>query len=321
MVSLRFIASRAASSSISPMLLPFIAATICGLVGVWVPQILGLGIDSINEMIAGNFTLSLLIIVLVAKILMSALCLGCGLFGGVFSPSLFMGVATGALAGQTLTLFGFADIASVISIAAMAAVSAAVIGAPLSAVLIVLELTESYEYAVAAMMAVMLCGLLTHRLFGHSFFDRQLLDRGVDLAKGREAIALGQQVIGPFASDDCIMVPSNTVGTSLLHEMKAREHTEAYIVDDTGKLLGKMTIYLVIECGDQEVSTLMDIQPLCLYADEPLDSAMVKVSQFVGESLPIIDRKSRIMQGSIAEGALFQAVIDIQAQARNLERE
>jgi CIC family chloride channel protein len=47
---------------------------------------------------------------------------------------------------------------------------------------------------------------------------------------------------------------------------------------------------------------------------------MVKVSQFVGESLPVIERKTRIMQGSIAEGALFQAVIDIQAQARNLER-
>ena len=320
MASLRFTASRATKSGISPMLLPFIAATICGLVGVWVPQILGLGIDSINDMIAGKFALSLLITVLVAKVLMTALCIGCGLFGGVFSPSLFIGVATGALAGQALTLFGFADIASVISIAAMAAVSAAVIGAPLSAVLIVLELTQSYEYAVAAMMAVMLCGLLTHRLFGQSFFDRQLLDRGVDLAKGREAIALGQQVIGPFASDDYIKAAANTTGTALLQEMQSRGHTEAYIIDDTGKLLGKIIIYLVIECGDQEVSAFMDVQPLCLYADEPLDSAMVKVSQFVGESLPVIERKTRIMQGSIAEGALFQAVIDIQAQARNLER-
>ncbi|MGB1403839.1 MAG: chloride channel protein, partial [Porticoccaceae bacterium] len=304
----------------SPMLLPFIAATICGLVGVWVPQILGLGIDSINDMIAGEFALSLLITVLVAKVLMTALCLGCGLFGGVFSPSLFIGVATGALAGQTLTLFGFADIASIISIAAMAAVSAAVIGAPLSAVLIVLELTQSYEYAVAAMMAVMLCGLLTHRLFGQSFFDRQLLDRGVDLAKGREAIALSQQMIGPFASDDYITAAGNTAGTLLLEEMTSRAHTEAYIIDDAGKLMGKITIYQVIECGAQEVSKFMDVQPLCLYADEPLDSAMVKVSQFVGESLPVIDRNHRIMHGCIAEGALFQAVIDIQAQARNLER-
>ena len=320
MVSLRFAAKKAKQSSLSPMLLPFVAATICGLVGVWVPQILGLGIDSINHMIAGDFALSLLITVLVAKVLMTALCLGCGLFGGVFSPSLFVGVAAGALAGQLLTLFGFADIASVISVAAMAAISASVIGAPLSAVLIVLELTQSYEYAVAAMMAVMLCGLLTHRLFGQSYFDRQLLDRNIDLAKGREAIALGHQTIGPFASSDYISRSGNICGSELQQEMKTRGHTEAYIVDDDGVLQGKVDIYLAIECGTGPVAEFMDSRPLCLFEDEPLDSAMVKVSQFVGESLPVINRTTGIMQGSIAEGALFQAVIDVQSQARNLER-
>jgi CIC family chloride channel protein len=320
MVSLRFAAKKAEQSSVSPMLLPFVAATICGLVGVWVPQILGLGIDSINHMIAGDFALSLLITVLVAKVLMTALCLGCGLFGGVFSPSLFVGVAAGALAGQLLTLFGFADIASVISVAAMAAISASVIGAPLSAVLIVLELTQSYEYAVAAMMAVMLCGLLTHRLFGQSYFDRQLLDRNIDLAKGREAIALGHQTIGPFASSDYIGRNGDTCGSELLQEMKTRGHTEAYIVDGDGVLQGKVNIYLAIECGTGPVAEFMDSRPLCLFEDEPLDSAMVKVSQFVGESLPVINRTTGIMQGSIAEGALFQAVIDVQSQARNLER-
>lgn len=321
MLSLRYTARRAASSSLSPMVLPFVAATICGLVGVWVPQILGLGIDSINDMIAGEFALSLLVTVLVAKVLMTALCLGCGLFGGVFSPSLFVGVATGALAGQILSLLGFADVASVISIAAMAAVSSAVIGAPLSAVLIVLELTQSYEYAVAAMMAVMLCGLLTHRLFGHSFFDRQLLDRGIDLAKGREAIALGHQVIGPFASEDYIRISGDTCGTDLQTEMKTRGHTEAYIVDKAGCLMGKINIYQAIECNTLAVREFMDTRPLCLFADEALDSAMVKVSQFVGESLPVIDKESGMMRGSIAEGALFQAIIDVQAQARNLERD
>ena len=141
-------------------------------------------------MIAGDFALSLLLTVLIAKLLMTALCIGFGLFGGVFSPSLFIGVAAGALAGQLLVLFGFADIASIISVAGMAAVSSAVIGAPVSAVLIILELTQSYEYAVAAMIAVMVCNLLTNRVFGNSFFDRQLLDRGIDLLKGRESIAL-----------------------------------------------------------------------------------------------------------------------------------
>ena len=157
------------------------------------PQILGLGIDSMNDMIAGQFTIGLLITVLVAKILMTSLCIGFGLFGGVFSPALFVGVSAGALAGQLAVIFGVGDVSNVLAIASMAAVSSAVIGAPVSAVLIILELTKSYDCAVAAMLAVMICSLLTHRLFGHSFFDRQLLDRDIDLQKGREAIALSQQ--------------------------------------------------------------------------------------------------------------------------------
>jgi CIC family chloride channel protein len=48
---------------------------------------------------------------------------------------------------------------------------------------------------------------------------------------------------------------------------------------------------------------------------------MVKVSQFVGESVPVVDKRTGIFQGSLAEGALFEAVIDVQKQARSLERD
>ena len=137
MLALRYSAQSAAKINVSPLALPFIAATICGLVGVWIPEILGLGIASINNMIAGEFSLSLLLTVLIAKLLMTALCIGFGLFGGVFSPSLFIGVAVGALAGQLMITLGFNDIASIVSVAGMAAVSASVIGAPVTAVLIV----------------------------------------------------------------------------------------------------------------------------------------------------------------------------------------
>ena len=307
-------------SQLSPAVLAFIAATICGVVGIWVPEILGLGISSINEMIAGNFTLLLLVIVLILKILMTALCLGFGLFGGVFSPSLFIGVATGALAGQILALFGFTGIAGVVSIAAMAAVSSAVIGAPISATLIVLELTQSYQYAVAAMMGVMLCGLLTNRLFGHSYFDRQLLDRGICLQKGREALALSYQTVAKFAHDDFIKISENISGKKALQQMTEVGHTEAYVLNDENKLMGKLSIHGAIKHSNAPVKDALDSDPIVLYTDEPLDQAMQKVSQFVGESLPVVFRDTGVMLGSITEGELFQAVIDIQTKSRNLER-
>ena len=321
MVSIRYSTKIAASISVNPTILPFIGATACGLVGLFVPQALGLGVSNINDMIAGEYIVPMLVSVLIAKIFMTSACIGFGVFGGVFSPALFIGVAAGALTTKLLVALGFNDIASVVTVAAMAAVSASVIGAPLSAVLIVLELSQSYEYAVAAMIAVMVCSLITHRLFGHSFFDRQLLDRGVDLIKGREAIALENQVLEPYASQDHISVRKSDTGNTAREHMERREQTEAYVVDEGGILLGKLNIHQAISCGDDAVDTHMDKNPALLYADDSLKQAMIKVSDFVGESLPVVHKKSTQMAGSIAEGELFQAVIDVQSQARTIERD
>jgi CIC family chloride channel protein len=324
MWALRYSAKSAAKMTrkveASPLLLPFIAATICGLVGVWIPQILGLGFSSINNMIAGEFALALLFAVLIAKLLMTALCIGFGLFGGVFSPSLFIGVAAGALAGQLISLFGFADIASIISVAGMAAVSSAVIGAPVTAVIIVLELTQSYTYAVAVMVSVMLCSLITNRLFGHSFFDRQLLDRGIDLLKGREAIALRQKTIDGLCSQNYLRATTHSKGQKLCEQMKSHGKTEAYVVDDSGVLQGKISLYAAIEAADSSIESFMDTKPTILYSHNSLDDAMLKLRQFVGESLPVVDAESGQLQGAITEGALFQAVTEVQNQARTLER-
>ena len=119
------------------------AATICGLVGIWVPEILGLGISTINAMLDGAYQMPALLLLLVVKIAMTALCIGFGLFGGVFSPALFVGVAAGGVVAQLATILGVPDLSVAVSIAAMAAVAANVIGAPVAAVLIVLELTQS----------------------------------------------------------------------------------------------------------------------------------------------------------------------------------
>lgn len=320
MLSLRQASEVAGKLRLSPTKLLFLGATICGLVGVWIPQILGLGISSINHMVAGDFTLTLLATLLVAKILMTALCLGCGLPGGMFSPALFIGVATGALAGQILTLLGFADIASIISVAAMAAVSSAVIGAPLSAVMIVLELTQSYQYAVAAMMAVVVCSLLTNRLFGHSFFDRQLLDRGIDLSQGREALALSHVQVEAYASQNYISATVNSRGDQLLHAMHSGGDTEAYVLNKEGILLGKVNIFAVLEAGSGTIADFMDTGPLSLYTHDSLEHAMATAGEFVGESLPIVDLDTGQLVGTVTEGSLFQAVIAVQKQARSQER-
>ena len=166
----------------------------------------------------------------------------------------------------------------------------------------------------------MLCSLITNRLFGQSFFDRQLLDRGIDLLKGREAIALRQKSIGAFVSQNYVRATQKTSGQELCEQMKSRGQTEAYIVDDAGTLLGKTSLYAAIEAADSSIESFMDTRPTMLYSHNSLDESMLKVRQFVGESLPVVDAETGKLEGSITEGALFQAVTDVQNQARTLER-
>lgn len=302
-----------------PMLLPFVAATLCGVVGIWLPQVLGLGVDSVNQMLGGHYALGLLLVLLIAKILMSSACIGMGLFGGVFSPAIFIGVAAGAFFGQLVESMVVPGFALVAAVAAMAAVSASVIGAPITATLIVLELTQSYELAVAAMITVMICSLVTHRVFSLSFFDRQLLDRGVDLREGREAIAMKQMTVNDIVTQDHIVLDATATGEQVVVLMQQAQLTEAYLCDASGLLMGKAMIHQALTAGDEPVLGHMSVAPLRFFDTDSLTDAMENTRGFVGESIPVVAASGKLV-GSVTEGDLFTAVIGLQQKIRAQER-
>ena len=90
------------------------------------------------------------------------------------------------------------DLLSVLAVSGMAAVSSSVIGAPIAAIILVLELTGSYEYAIAATFPIVVCSFITSRVFGNSLFDKQLISRGVVITKGREQIILNEVLIEDY---------------------------------------------------------------------------------------------------------------------------
>jgi CIC family chloride channel protein len=285
-----------------------------------VPEILGIGVETVNQLIAGDFEVLMVVVLLLAKLSMTALCIGFGLFGGVFSPALLIGVATGSLAATVLQLFGFVDIDQVLMVSAMAAVSASVIGAPISTVIIVLELTGSYEFAIAAMIAVIISSLVTHRLFGLSFFDRQLLDRGVDMTQGREAIALNGTLAAQCKLSEFVSVSVTTSGQEAFEKMKEAKLMEAYAFEADGKFAGKFDLFGAQAAGSEPVASILDHDPIALGENDSLQTAMNIASDFVGEAIPILDSERRALVGVVTEGDLFHAVLDVQSTVRRIER-
>ncbi|MFL2583481.1 MAG: chloride channel protein [Gammaproteobacteria bacterium] len=320
MYSLRMAGSIAGRFEHHKHKLPFIAALVCGSVGVVFPEVLGLGVEAINDLIAGNISFSRVSILLFAKIGVTALCIGFGLFGGVFSPALFIGVSAGSLAAGLFIAIGYSDLEQVIIISGMAAVGASVIGAPITSVLIVLELTGSYEYGVAAMVAVIISSLVTYRLFGLSFFDRQLLDRGIDMRQGRESIALSQRLVTTCVETSYVKLTPETTGSDAYRIMKEAGSMEGYVVDQSGAYVGKLDIFGAISASNNSIAGFLLSESTTLVEGDSLQNAMAKTIDFVGESIPILSNDRKHLKSVVSEGGIFQAVIDVQNTVSKIGR-
>jgi CIC family chloride channel protein len=142
------------------------------------PHLLGAGLGSVELAIAGQLAVGLMAILIVGKIAITALCLGFGYFGGVVAPALFFGVMLGGLADTALGGGGQMSFALV----GAASTIAAVIGAPVAAIVIVFEMTGSYEGAVLSMISVVIAAQISRSFAGRSLFDRQLALRGINVA-------------------------------------------------------------------------------------------------------------------------------------------
>ena len=319
MVALRTCQKLAASGKYQFSTLIFGTAIMVGSIGVFVPEVLGLGNYEINQMLSANYELSFLLLLMTVKIFVTALCIGFGFFGGVFGPALFVGAALGGVLSALLMQAGFSsDYGTIIALATLAAVGSSVIGAPLTAVLIVLELTGSYQYALMALLSVTLCSTLTYKLFGLSFFDRQLLDRGIDLSRGREYTQMTQISVSEIEFSEHLTFKPGTEGEKILNVMTEKKMTEAYIVDDDQLLVGKINILALVEDRDNYMDKIEN-NPITLSLDNALTEAIEIASNFVGESIPILKEKRLV--GAITEGDLFTKVLALEDDLRNEETE
>ena len=322
MHAIRFAQRYAQQTTLSTLRKLLIAAIGTGIVGTMMPELFGFGIREILLMLKGQFSTDMLLLLLAGKILLTALCLGFGLFGGVFSPALFVGAAGGSIAHRLLVIAGISTIpASALVTCGMAAVASAVIGAPIAGVLIMLELTMSYEYALAAMLSVVMSAMVAYPLFGMSFFDRQLLDRGIDISQGRGGLQVMETYIEPMVSQDYLTIDQNTTVRDAI-EMMAKDGTsEAYILDENNIFIGKLGLHELLRApAEAPVRQHIMKDPIHLKRDASLLQAIEVASTFVGEHIPVIDLDTGVMIGIVTEADLFQAYLDLQTSIVDLER-
>lgn len=187
---------------------PPVAGLLLGLLATQVPEVIGVGYETVSKALLAQIPFWTLVYIAAAKIAAVAITVAGRFGGGVFAPSLMVGALVGAAFGEVATEI-FPTVSGAVTLYALAgtgAVAGAVLGAPISTTLIVFELTGDFQTAIAVMIAVSTATVVTHRIYGKSFFMAQLERRKLRIGDGPESylpqMITAREVMRPYGSED-----------------------------------------------------------------------------------------------------------------------
>jgi len=164
---------------------PVWAALVLFLIGCFMPQVLGTGIDFVQSLFTTRYGTLLLLALLIMKLFATGVSVALRFYGGLFAPSLVIGALVGAIFGNILLATPLASIPDIqtsinaFPVIAAFAVASALVGAPFAAAIIILEMTQSYQIASLGFSTCVITCYLYSGFMGRSFFDRRLRERGL----------------------------------------------------------------------------------------------------------------------------------------------
>ena len=304
---------------------PMLAGLVTALVALQIPEVLGGGQDVLRQASqTGHYAADTLLIILVTKLFVTVVCLGFGFAGGVILPTLLIGVLFGALFAQWVPAVLLTDWSGlpVYALCGMVALMSPVIGAPMTAVLLVFEFTHNYEITIAAMLAVVFANLFAAPWYSRSLFDYQLAARGVDLSQGRERAYLKHHKVGEYLRQTLPIVAQTDSLANLQQALDEADSATAVIVDTDGVYLGLAYQHqLTASEAGAEVASL-ELDPGSSFDERTsLWQAMHAMRDFVGEAVPVIDSSSGRYLGALPEAVVIGAYMDAVHELRREEHE
>ena len=318
-------ADLAAAIPLPAALKPMLAGFAVALVALQVPQVLGAGEEVFREAtVGGVYAADALLLILLCKLLVTVLCIGFGFAGGVIFPALLMGVLFGALFALLVpgSLLATYSGLPVYAICGMVALMSPVIGAPMTALLMVFEFTRSYEITIAAMVAIVFANLVAQQWYGRSLYDLQLRQRGIDLSLGRERAYLMHRRVADHAGDALPVVQHDVSLSELRQRLAERSAATAVVVDQERRYLGQVSQHQLHDYdGSLSIFSLEYQRGEVFDQDTSLWEAMQTMRNFIGEAIPVVDSGDGRYLGALPEAVVINAYLDAAQELRREEHE
>ncbi len=291
---------------------------IIGGIGVFFPHILGVGYSTIGDALTGSLPIAMLGVLLGVKILATSITIGSGGSGGVFAPSLFLGAMTGGLFGKLLQQWYPLQTSEsgAYALITMGAMVAATTHAPLSAIIIIFELTQTIDIIPPVMAACVLSSLVAMFLSKDSIYTAKLRRRGIDLHETDDPNVLKSLYVRDIVDREPGVLPVSAGLQEILTMIVETNRTEIFVVDEGGRLMGAVYfselrrvlleqdhLRALVVAGD-----LLEAGRPTVTLDDDLDRVMQILTSEQVEEIAVVERDDpQQLVGSVARRDVMHA--------------
>lgn len=282
---------------------PVIGGLMVGAVGVFLPQIMGPGEESIEAMLRGDpeWGIGLLALLALVKILTTATTLGSGQPGGVFTPALFVGAAAGGAFGWAVhALLPEATAGpGAYALVGMGALLGGALRAPVTSVVLLFELTGDYRIILPLMLAASVSYVIGARISPDSVYTQVLTARGVDLEAGRNANLLRAIRVAEAMTFPVVTVTPEATLAEVIRLLQTTRHSGFPVVEGN-RVVGVITLNDIRATPregrlQRRVSEVMSRRLVTAHPDESLHQALLRLDQYTIGRLVVVDERGSLV--------------------------
>src|SRR3990172_1715950 len=275
---------------------PAVGGLCVGLLGLLTPGIYGTGMLAVEDSLNGRMALTLLVLLFFAKLVATPLTLGSGGSGGVFAPSLFLGAMLGGAYGHVVkTLFpAFTAKPRAYALVGMWALFGGAAQAPITAIIILFEMTGDYRIILPIMAATVLSVLVYKVLNAETIYTLKLKRRGITFRAGRDVDVMAAVPVREAVTHRLLWVPEEMTVEGFLQRSAEEQHEWFPVLNQSEELIGVVTaqdVQKALDNGDLQatVGELATRDLVTVTPDDTLQDVLVRFHVRDLGHLPVVD--------------------------------
>jgi chloride channel protein, CIC family len=275
---------------------PLAGGLLVGLMGWFVPQVMGVGYEYVGDALNGRMVFHLMVLLLVLKLFAVTTSYASGNAGGIFGPALFIGAMVGGTVGTIAHhLFpAFTATPGAYALVGMGAVFAGIVRAPMTSVVMIFEMTQDYAVIVPLMIANLVSLFIASQLQHEPIYEALAVQDGIHLPGSKARQRYGQRQVASVMRMTSQLLPAEITVREARERVRSSK-VGTWVVTDQLGVVGVISLSQLegelAEGGDKKLGEMVD--PLTfphVHSDQGLDLALERMGMNQIELLPVVGR-------------------------------